>query len=72
MKHKGGKKGHLTTAKMSPRANAITSDHSDGMAHSSHHQANMDHGTPQGFAPPEGYQDGGSDHHLGDNCADED
>lgn len=54
------------------RPDRLRSKGHDGMAHPSHHQANADHGTPMGFAPPEGYQDGGCDHHLGDNVADED
>jgi hypothetical protein len=44
----------------------------DKIAHPSHHEANADHGTPQGFDGGMEYEDGGCDHHLGDNVADED
>lgn len=44
----------------------------DTMAHPSHAQANADHGTPGGFICGDEYEDGGSDHHLGDNVAEED
>lgn len=39
----------------------------DRMAHPSHHQSNEDHGTPSGLLPPDHFEDGGSDHHMGCN-----
>jgi hypothetical protein len=44
----------------------------DAMAHSSFHESNKEHGLDEGFAPTEGYKDGGHDHHLGSNVCDED
>lgn len=42
----------------------------DLMAHPSHHQANMDHGSPRGFHPPVEQLDGsGFEPHMGDNEA---
>ena len=55
------------------RPDRIKSHQADPVAHPSHHTANQEHGTPQGFAPPSGYQDGsGFDPHMGDNeCCNE-
>ena len=44
----------------------------DEMAHESHHKKNAEHDMHHGFCPPEHYEDGGCDHHLGDNVAHED
>ena len=68
MAHRYGKKGQQ--GPIAPKGHhKVPPIQKDAMAHHSHHQANVDHGTPQGFAPDDEYQDGGSDHHLGDNEA---
>lgn len=67
------KGGHKHQKKLSGNFKSHLPPHAhDRMAHPSHHQANEDHGTPNAFAPPTEYQDGGCDHHLGDNVAEED
>ena len=70
---KGGSYGHQHQGEMHRGTMHLHSHKGhDGMAHESHHAANQAHGTPMGFCPDDGYQDGGCDHHLGDNVHEED
>lgn len=64
--------GHATLPGHADKRKLLPLQGHDSIAHPSHHQANVDHGTPMGFQPDEGYKDGGCDHHMGDNVAFED
>lgn len=68
-KHKGGHKVKAPHHKLSSHAPALGKD---SMAHEAHHAANKEHGMEGGFEGGEQYEDGGTDHHLGDNCCMED
>jgi len=71
--HPKGGSAHMGHAgPVQKRPDRLRSAQADSMAHPSHHQANVDHGTPMGFAPQDGYLNGGCDHHLGDNISEQD